>query len=194
MNSVNKQIALNTIFLYVRMLITMGISFFTVRIVLKVLGVEDYGIYNVVGGIVGLMSFFNSAMTSASQRFFSFALGCKDSEQLQSYFRVIFYCFFLFILLTIFILELLGGWFVESYLVIPEDKLQSALVVYQYSIYSFFFSTLSIPFCALIVSYEKMNVFAYVGILESLLRLLIVYLLVRSNFDKLEVDVYKRQR
>lgn len=187
MNSVNKQIALNTIFLYVRMLITMGISFFTVRIVLKVLGVEDYGIYNVVGGIVGLMSFFNSAMTSASQRFFSFALGCKDSEQLQSYFRVIFYCFFLFILLTIFILELLGGWFVESYLVIPEDKLQSALVVYQYSIYSFFFPTLSIPFCALIVSYEKMNVFAYVGILESLLRLLIVYLLVRSNFDKLEV-------
>ena len=77
MNSVNKQIALNTIFLYVRMLITMGISFFTVRIVLKVLGVEDYGIYNVVGGIVGLMSFFNSAMTSASQRFFSFALGLR---------------------------------------------------------------------------------------------------------------------
>ncbi len=181
----NKRIAKNTLFLYFRMFLTMAVSLYTSRVVLSTLGVEDYGIYGVVGGVVGMFSFLNASMSGATSRFLTYEMGRKDLERLRETFTsalIIHVGIALFILIFA---ETLGLWFLMNKLVIPEDRLFAAHVVYQLSVLSMMISATQVPYNAVIIAHEKMDVYAYVEIIHVTLKLLIVYLLVLSRFDKL---------
>ena len=183
----NKRIAKNTLLLYFRMFLTMGVSLFTVRVVLKTLGVEDYGVYNAIGGVVLSLSFISGVLANASQRFFAIEVGKKDITNLKSVFSTIFLTYVFVAIIIIIIAETLGFWFVFNKMVIPPDRIIAAHWVYQLSIATFIVSILINPFQAIIISREDMNVYAYVSILESVLKLLLVYLLLFFSFDKLQL-------
>ena len=182
----NKQIAKNTIFLYLRSLLLLLISLYTSRITLQVLGVEDFGIYQVVGGVVAMFSMLSSSLTSASQRFITFTLGKNNLEELKQVFST---CITLHICLgfiVVILLEFIGIWFLNNKLNIPADRLITARWVMQFSIATFFVSVISIPYNAVIIAHERMSAFAYIGILEGLLKLGSVVLLIFTNYrDKL---------
>lgn len=183
----NKRIAKNTGMLYIRMLLTMAVSLYTSRVVLNTLGIEDFGIYNVVGGVVMMFSFLNSSMSSATQRFLSFELGRKDYVQLKKVFSMSVNIHVI-IAVTIFILaETIGLWFLNAKLVIPIERLGAANWVYQFSILSFMVTVLSVPYNATIIAHERMKVYAYVSIVEVILKLVIVFALVWLGFDKLKM-------
>ncbi len=183
----NKRIAKNTLMLYFRMLLTMAVSLFTVRVVPKTLGVMDYGIYNVVGGIVVMFSFLSGSMASASQRFFAFELGKNDFLQLKKIFSLSITIYAL-IAVTIFLLaETLGLWFLNTHMVIPAERLIAANWIFQFSILSFIVTIMTIPYDAALIAHENMNVYAYVSIIEVLLKLAIVYILVLFAVDKLKL-------
>lgn len=183
----NQRILRNTLFLYARMLIVLAVSLFTVRVTLGVLGAEDYGIYNVVGGVVTMFSFLISSMSSASQRFFSFSLGKKDYEGLSRYFTMSLWCYILFTLLVVVLAETVGLWFVLHKLVIPAERMKAAVWVYHFAVIGFAFSLLSVPYNAIIIAREKMNIFAIFGLLEAFGKLGIAYLLMIAGWDKLIV-------
>lgn len=185
MASNNKNIAKNAFFLYVRMFITMGISLFTSRVILQTLGETDFGIYNIVGGIVVLFSFLNAALTTSTQRFLSYALGKNDNNYFTHFFSISITCYLILSVILIILTETLGLWFLNNFLNIPEERMEAARVVYQFSIFSFIVQILRIPYHAAIIAYEKMNFFAYISILETVLKLAIVYLLLFITFDKL---------
>ena len=173
----NKRIAKNTAILYARTLLTMFVSLYTSRIILQTLGVEDFGIYNVVGGIVVMFSFLNSAMSSATQRYFSYALGKGDLNELKELFSIAVNIHFLIAIIITILAETVGLWFLNTQLTIPEDKMFAANWVYQFSVLTFFLGVISVPYNAMIVSYEKMSIYAYVGLFETFAKLGIVFLL-----------------
>lgn len=183
----NKRIAKNTLFLYVRMFIVMAVSLFTVRIVLNALGTEDYGIYNVVGGVVTMFSFLTSTLISASQRFFSYSLGKKDNLMLSRYFSMLFWCYLGLVLIIAFLAETIGLWFVTNKLTIPSERMSAAICVFQFAILSFAANILVIPYNSIIIAREKMNIYAVVGLMEVLIKLGIVYFLYISPIDKLKM-------
>lgn len=183
----NKRIARNTILLYFRMFLTMAISLYTSRVVLNTLGIKDFGIYNVVGGVVMLFSFLNSSMSSATQRFFSYELGKKNFEQLKKVFSMSVNIHAI-IAVAIFVLaETLGLWFLNARLNIPHERINAVNWVYQFSILSFIITVLSVPYNATIIAHERMKVYAYVSIVEVCLKLMIVFVLLASGFDKLKM-------
>lgn len=184
-SSNNKRIVKNTAVLYIRMLFTMAIGLYTSRVVLKVLGVEDYGVYNVVGGIVGMLAFLNSTMSSATSRFLTFELGRGDKNRLGDTFNAAFIIHHVIALLVVFIVETVGLWFLYNKLVIPDERMTAAFWVLQFSIISSFFGITQVPYNACIIAHEKLDVFAYIQILESILKLLVVYLITLVNYDKL---------
>jgi O-antigen/teichoic acid export membrane protein len=166
----------------------MLVSLYTVRVVLNVLGTEDYGIYNVVAGIVTMFSFLSGAMATASQRYFSIELGYKNKEQLKKLFSVSFISYIILSLLIVIIAETLGLWFLNIKLVIPHDRIFAAKIVYHTTIVSLFFTMITTPYMALIISYEEMDIYAYISIIEVIFKLLIVYLLkIVQSIDKLIV-------
>lgn len=183
----NKRIAKNTLLLYFRMLLIMGVSLFTVRIVLSVLGAIDYGLYNVVGGIVVMLSFLSNTMASASQRFFAFELGRKNYDQLKRTFSMTMNIYGIIAVLILILAETIGLWFLNTQLTIPLERMKAANWVYQFSIFSFMMTMLKVPYNAIIVAHERMNVYAYVSIVEVILKLIIVYLLVLFSYDKLKL-------
>lgn len=169
------------------MILIMVVSLYTSRIVLKVLGVEDYGIYNVVGGVVVMFGFINSSMSSSTQRFLTFTLGREDFEQLKRVFNLSV-TIHLIIAGIIFVLaETIGLWFLNTQLTISSERMNAANWVYQFSIFSFMVNVMSVPYNAVIVSHEKMNIYAYMSILEAALKLIIVILLQEAGFDKLKL-------
>ena len=181
----NKRIAKNTLFLYIRMLLLLGISLYTSRLVLRILGFEDYGIYNIVGSVIVLFGFINSALTGATRRFLNFSLGKNNNDETKNTFSA---CFSIHVLIAvlIFILgETIGLWFLNTYLNIPEERLYAANWVYQFSIVSTCIGIIGVPFESTIVAYERMSIYAYISIMEGILKLLIVFLLIDSPFDKL---------
>lgn len=181
----NKQIAKNAIMLYIRMLLSVAIGLYTSRVVLQVLGVEDFGIYGVVGGIVAMMSFLNASMSGATSRFITFELGKGDTQRLKDTFSsaLIIHIFIAFI---VFILaETIGLWFLYNKLIIPESRMTAALWVYQFSVIAAMLNITQVPYNACIIAHEKMDVYAYIEILNVSLKLGIVYLLVIGNYDKL---------
>ena len=184
-SSANKRIAKNTLVLYVRMLFTMGISLFTSRVILQTLGVEDYGISSVVGGVISMFTFINAAMVSSTQRYLNFELVRGDANQLRSVFSTSLEIHALIALAIIVLSETVGLWFLNEKLVIPEARMTAAMWVYQCSILSCAVSIMSTPYNAVIVAHEKMSAFAYISILDVSLKLLVVYLLVVLPFDKL---------
>jgi O-antigen/teichoic acid export membrane protein len=183
----NKRIAKNTLMLYFRMLFIMGVSLYTSRIVLNVLGVEDFGIYNVVGGLVAMASLINASLSSASQRFITFELGKLANQKLGETFSVVVSIHFVLAILIFIIAETIGVWFLNSYINIAASRMNAANWVFQCSLFSFLIGVISVPYNATIIAHERMKAFAYIGIIEAVLKLIIVFMLVFINFDKLKI-------
>lgn len=181
----NKRIAKNTIILYVRMLLLMVVSLYTSRVILEALGVNDFGIYNVVGGFVGMLGFFTSSLANVSQRYLNIGIGNGDKVITINYFKQCGTIFFIFSILVLILGETIGLWFVMNKLVIPIDRINAALFVYQFSLVSIFCSINQVNFLGAIVAHEKMNFYAYLGIFEAFARLLVAFLIIRSKFDHL---------
>lgn len=168
-------------------MLTMGVSLYTVRIVLNTLGIEDYGIYNVVGGVVTSFSVLTSTLSSASQRFFAVEIGRSDFVNFKRIFSMTV-LIYLALAVVIFILaETVGMWFLTTKLSYPSEREVAVQWVYQFSIFSFMVTLLAIPYNAAIIAYEKMRTFAYMSVLEAVLKLSIVYLLVIFSYDKLKL-------
>lgn len=175
----------NTAFLYLRMIITIVIGLYASRVVLDVLGESDFGIFSLVGGIVIVLSFLNSGMLQASQRFISYALGKDDDDLLNKTFWASWYAHAILALAIIAIAEIFGVYIVNEVLSIPASKLYAANIVYQCSVMTCAVSVLSVPYNSTIIAHEHMGVFAHISILEAVLKLLIIYLLLVISFDKL---------
>ncbi len=167
------------------MLLTVGVSLYTVRLVLNTLGVEDFGLYNVVGGIVGLLAFLPTSMASATQRFFSFALGEGDKEKLKQIFCVNWTVYAILAGFAMVVLETLGGWFVADYVKISPERYDAALTLYRISIWTFILTVLTSPFRAVINAHEDMHLYAGISILEVVLKLSAVLTLAAASGDKL---------
>lgn len=181
----NKRIAKNTLLLYFRMMLTMVVSLYTSRVVLNALGIEDFGIYNVVGGLAGMFTFFSSSLANASQRFLNIELGKKDflgAKQVFNQHLVIYLCFIAAVLL---LAETIGLWFVLNKLVLPPDRLVAAVWVYQLTIISLCITLLGIIFNSIIIAHEDMKVYSYIGIYEGVAKLLIAFTITVVPFDRL---------
>ena len=169
------------------MIVIMAIGLYTVRAILHQLGVVDYGIYNVVGGVVTMFSFINSTLATSSQRYFSIELAKGDMKRLNQWFCLNITTFSIFIAIFLVIAETIGLWFVNTQMVIPSERLFAANIVYQLSIISFCIHFFNVPYNALIIAHERMSAFAYISIIEAILKLVIVFLLAVSPWDKLIV-------
>lgn len=181
------RIAKNTLLLYFRQILILLVSLYTVRVVLNTLGAADYGIYNVVAGVVTMFSFLSGAMATASQRYFSFELGRGDTQKLSKTFSVTLCIYILLILIIVFFAETIGLWFVNHKLKIATERMVAAKWIYQASILGFVVTLITTPYMASIIAHENMNVYAYVSIVEVTLKLAIVFLLKILPFDKLIV-------
>lgn len=183
-NMNNKRIAKNTLLLYFRLLITMCIGLYTSRVVLNVLGVNDYGVYNVVGGVVAMFSLFTNSLSAAISRFFAFALGKQDESKLNSVFSTSVSIQLIMAIAIIIIAEVLGFFFLDK-LNIPFERFDAARWVFHFAVLSFAINLISVPYNAAIIAHEKMTAFAYISILEAVLRLAIAFSLSISPYDKL---------
>lgn len=163
----------------------MGVSLYTIRVVLETLGAVDYGLYNVVGGIVTMFAFLSNAMANASQRFFAFELGLKNYDQLKRTFSMTMTIYFIIAVLILILGETVGLWVLNTQMTIPPERIGTVHWVYQFSIFSFMMTIVSIPYTAVIMANEKMNAYAYISFIEVCLKLLVVYLLLFFSFDKL---------
>jgi len=183
----NKRILKNTLALYFRQIVTMCISLYTSRLVLRELGVEDYGINAVVGGLVVICGFISGALGQTLNRYFSFELGKENYEKLNKIFNIALVLYSVLALISLILAETIGLWFLQNKMVIPPDRLNSALWVYQFSVAGMCLSFILAPYVSIVVSREKFKVFAYMSILDAIMKLLVVYLLVFINFDKLKL-------
>lgn len=181
----NKRIAKNTILLYIRMIVSTVVSLFTARMTLQLLGVEDYGINNVVGGIVGFVGIITGTMTSASQRFLAYHLGNNEIKQFNKTFCMLINMFILFCLIMVIILEFISPYILHNVLVIPKDRIYAASWVFHFSIINFCLSTMLIPYTSAIVSYEKMGIYAYFTFIDVFMKLVVVYALYITPIDRL---------
>lgn len=183
----NKLIARNTVLLYFRMFLTMGVSLYTSRIILNTLGIVDFGIYNVVGGVVMMFSFLNASMSSATQRFLSFELGRNDYIQLKKVFSMSVNIHAIIAVAVLILAETIGLWFLNTKLIIPIERIEAANWVFQFSILSFMVTIMSVPYNATIIAHERMKIYAYVSIAEVILKLIIVFALIWLRYDKLKI-------
>ena len=184
---ISKKVFKNTMILYFRQVLLLLVSLYTVRVVLETLGIEDYGIYSVVAGIVTLCSFLSGSMASATQRFFSFAIGKKDEKLLNTTFTVNIVIYFIIGVVVLVLLEGPGLWFVSNELNVPAERVNAAHFLYQCSVATFFFTVLTSPFIAIIISHEDMEYFAFISIAEAIIKLVAVFALVHLPGEKLEV-------
>lgn len=181
----NRRIAKNTIYLYFRMILVLVVSLYTSRVVLAELGVIDYGVYNVVAGVIVMFTFLNSSMATSTQRFLTFELGKGDFEKLKQTFSASLNIHIAIGLIILVLAETIGLWFVNAKLVIPSDRMFAANIAYQCTALSFMLSITQVPYNASLISHEEMNVYAYIGILEALSRLGIAFSLIIYGGDKM---------
>lgn len=181
----NRSIVRNTGILYIRMLFTMGVSLYTSRVVLDTLGVVDFGIYNVVGGIITMFSFLNGTLGAGTMRFITFQLGKNDFDELKKVFSISVTIHFLLAIVILILAETVGLWFLSNKLNVPVDRMQTVQWVYQFSVFTSLLTIIQIPYSSSLIAHENMTIYAYVGILEVVLRLILVYLLIISSYDKL---------
>lgn len=180
-----KRIAKNTLLLYGRMFLMMLVSLYTSRVVLNTLGVEDYGIYNVVGGVVAMFSVISGSLSAAISRFLTFELGKDDLVQLKKVFSTSVIIQAMLALIILVLLETVGLWFLNNKLVIPENRMLAANWVFQLSIVTFVFGLLNVPYGAAVIAHEKMSAFAYLSILDAIEKLLIAFFVSWTLADKL---------
>ena len=183
----NRRIAKNTFYLYLRMGITMMVQLYTSRIVLQALGIEDYGIYNIVGSVVVMFSFISGPLGTATQRFYNFELGKKDGGNLNTIFNISLYCFLILALVMFLLVELGGVWYISNKMNLPPDRTGAAMFVFQFSLLTFLLSLVKTPFESLIIAHENMSYYAYVSILDVALKLLNAFSLTWFLGDKLKL-------
>ena len=181
----NKRIAKNTLALYIRTLITLAVGLFTSRVVLNVLGVDNFGIYNVVGGVVAMFNIVTASLSQSISRYLTFELGKNNKQRLHMIFSTSVNIQILMSIVIVILTEVIGAWFLNNKMNIPSDRLYAANWVLQFSILAFIVNLISVPYNAAIIAHEKMKAFAYVSILEAVMKLLIAYLLYISFVDKL---------
>lgn len=181
----NTRIAKNTLMLYFRMLLLLVINLYTSRVILRELGVDDYGIFNVVGGIVVILSFLNSAMAGGTQRFMNVEMGRNDQNALNKVFSTSQQIHVFVAIAVLVIAETVGLWFLNSHMNIPTLRMEAANWVYQFSVFAAIFGIFTVPYNAAIISHEKMSAFAYISILEASLKLIVAFAIIWSPFDKL---------
>ena len=185
MDERNKRIASNTIVIYIRMFVSMIVSLYTSRIVLQVLGVSDYGVYTLVGGVTIMFSFLNNVLGGSTSRFINYAMGLKDVRYFNNTFRTALLSHLIIAASVFFLCETMGVWMLVNKLVIPEERLFAAHVILQLSILSMCIGIIQGPFHACIIAHEHFSLYAYVEILVVILKLIIVYVLLVVNMDKL---------
>lgn len=181
----SKRIAKNTGILYFRMLLLMAVSFYTSRILLYALGVSDYGIYNVVGGVVVMVGFLKGTMSTASSRFITVALSKNDIEEMRNTFASILLINIVLSLIVVALSETIGLWFLLNKMVIPEERLNASFWVFQFSVVSVALSIITVPYNATIIANERMGAFAYISLFDAFAKFVIVYLIIVSTFDRL---------
>lgn len=181
----NKRIAKNTLLLYFRMLFMMLVSLYTSRVILNTLGIVDFGINNVVGGVIAMLGFLTGSLSAASSRYITFDLGKGDMDVMKRTFGNIKSIHYLLAGIILILGETIGLWFITTQLQIPSERATAAFWVYQFSILSSMMGVISVPYNATIIAHEKMGAFAYISIVDALLKLLIVYILVVTPYDKL---------
>lgn len=181
----NKRIAKNTLYLYVRMFITMAIGIYASRIVLRVLGASDYGIYNVVGGVVTMFTMVSAALQTGTQRYLNYAMGENDFEKLKRTFSIAFGIHFFIALGILLIGETIGLWFVYNYLNIPDGRMSATIWVYQFSLITFVVNLIQLPFQSCIIAHERMNMYAFMSIYSAVMKLLVIIFIQYISVDKL---------
>lgn len=184
-NANNKRIAVNTVLLYARMIVVLLINLYTVRVVLQALGYEDYGIYNVVAGVITVLASFSSVLSTATQRFLSYSLGSGDDVRLKNIFSASINIFLAISITAIFLGETIGLWLINTQLVIPTDRLIASNWIYQFSMLSFVASILSTPYLAASIAHEDMGLFAIVTTIDAILKLIFAFLIPFVPFDHL---------
>lgn len=183
----NKKIVKNSFWLYIRLLLTMPVAFYTSRILLQQLGVTDFGIYNAVGGIVTMFASLRAAFASATQRFYNYEIGKGNINELNKIFNVSLLIHIAIALCLVLIIELVGFWFIQNKLVVPIGRLSAVYWIFQCSILSTVFVVLMIPFDAMIIARERMGFYAYLSIIDVILKLLMVLSLIYIDVDKLKM-------
>ena len=183
----NKRIAKNTFVLYIRLILTIIIQLYTIPVILRVLGAEGYGLYNVVTGITALFTFLGGSMASGIQRFYSYAIGQNDQEKLKSIFQTTISIFVLIAVIAFLLFEIFGTWFVNYKMIISPQRLWCANWLFQFSIISFIVALITIPYNGIVIAREKMDFYAWISIGSSLLKLLSVFLLQIISYDHLLV-------
>ncbi len=181
----SQQIVRNTLLLYVRMFLTMIVGLYTSRIVLQTLGADDYGIYNLVGGFVMMLAYLNSVFVSASQRYLAFFIGKGDEEKLHRVFCTSMTIHAILGCIILMLAETVGLWFVNHALNIAPERMEAANWVYQFSILALIVNIIGIPYNSSVIAHEHMNVFAYISIIEVVMKLVIVYVLLAVSWDHL---------
>ena len=176
---------MNTMMLYVRMTIMMFINFYTTRVILDALGVDDYGIYNVVGGFVGMFSMISGSLSAACSRFINFALGKGEEDYLKKIFSTELSIQAALAVIVLILCETIGIWFLNNKMVIPSERLFAANCCFQFSVFNFCVGLMQVPYSAAIIAHERMSAFAYMSIYDAIMKLLITYLVFISPFDKL---------
>ena len=184
-SSNNNLIVKNTAFLYFRMLFSMGITLYTSRLILTTLGIDDFGIYNVIGGMVSMFLFLNTAMSSATSRFLTFEIGKGEKSEISKVFSVSLTTHLIIIAIIFVLCESIGVWFLNSKMIIPEDRVCAANIVLQTSIAASLINIIQFPYRAIVVSYEKMDMYAYIEIFNVVSKLLIAIALIYTTYDKL---------
>ena len=184
-NKGNARLAKNTFLLYGRMILLLSVSLYTSRIILSTLGFEDYGIYNVVGGIVSMFSFINMALANSTSRFITYALGKGDMKYSCHVFNSSFLVHIFIAIVIVILSETIGLWFLYNKMNIPIERITAAGYVYQFSVIACVASILYVPFNAMIIAHEKMKAFAYISIFDAVLKLGIVYIISVFNNDRL---------
>ena len=181
------RIAHNTIFLYFRMVCVMLVSLYTVRVILAALGADDYGIYQTLGGIVTMLSFVNNALGTGSSRFLTFELGKGMSERLRQTFSTLLLSHIFIAVAVLLIAEIFGMWYIFMHLIIPEDKIISAVIVFQFSVITAMMSMTQIPYSAVIIAHENMKIYAYMSLAEVSFRLFIAFFITVMPYNRLEI-------
>lgn len=181
----NKRIAKNTFLLYVRMIILMFVNLYTSRIILESLGVNDYGVYNVVGGFVGMFAIISNSLSTAISRYLTFTLGKNEQDTLKEVFSTSIIIQLILCCIVLLLVETFGVWFLNTKLNIPIDSTFAANWVLQFSLVSFIFNLLNVPYNAVIIAHERMKAFAYIGIIEGFANLLVAFIVLWANCNKL---------
>lgn len=185
MQTKESNISKNTTILYIRMFISMFISFYTSRVILEVLGVSDFGIYNVVGGAASMVTFFIGSLTNISQRYFNIGLGHNNLKETNQYLNQFLIIYSVITILVIVTGEVLAKWIVLDFLSIPEKRTNAALFVYHFSLFTLAINIIQIPFISLVIAHEKMQIFAWISLSEVVSKLIILFIIKQTIFDKL---------